>query len=831
MADFTGILGTRNAQPGTLVPGKGPAGVTLETLVTVSQAIDFEIVQGNWQRLVQTVTVTPTISHSGSLISRAVTTTVIVAQDIVGLPQPYAYFTQDVLEVLYTTPGYARVTQEVLEVAYKKANAQSVSHTVNVSQSLIRSGDNSQPESHSVNVSQTIFARNDHIRQSVSHTVNVGQSIVRSGDVRQSLTHFVNVIPVIVVVSDHSQSVSHSINVNQTIAQRSTVSHQTVNEIATVAQTIGVKSSAVPEAVQHDIAVSQTIDFEIVSDGGPREVSMSVSHNIAVSQTCFGRNNVNRQSVTTSIGVSDGGADQEPNQHVTCPVVVDHSVIFVIISTHGRINDTILVTQSIGVRSTVVRLSVSDTVHVTPTLTVQELNISVSDTVSVTQTISEIDTTVELAVSQNIVVGSNVRWNPNSQRVTDTVVVVTHQTATTPSREIALTHSLFVVDSISTQSNRESVSDTITVNQSLRGNQSQQSVSHVVQLIDSYVSGNSNREMAGTDTVLVTPSIIARVNPNKQLVTHAISVVDIVAAQGPVTSKGLIHKIKVVGTATANPLRTQRVQQNVQVTQTIIGTSASNRQSVTDTIAVDTALRSSPKRVSVEQTVNVATRIARLDWTIKHNIHVTQAYGRIHEKSVTDTVTVTPALSRQVIFGKHVTDTLPITQSVIRRAVWYRSITQVLIIPDDYYLKQYSFWPSPIVLPAASGTLVTKEVKLSSKLGEIKLPAALLGNSTGNVDEVTIQRSMNSRTLVIIKSSDRQRLKLQFRVKSLKAREMMVFVKQSMSELITLTNWDAEVWIGRFTSNPFDMTNAGRWATTREFVTFEIEFEGTKVSG
>lgn len=829
MADFTGILGTRNAQAGTLVPGKGPAGISLNTVITVTGQVDFVVQQGKWKRLTETVIVTPTIVRT-SIVNKSVTDTVTITPTVVGLPQPYARITQDVVEVIYVSPGNARITQDVLEVVYRKANSQTVTHSITVTPALLRKGDNTQSVTSTVVVTPTIFARDDHIRLTVSQGVSVSHALIKTGVNNQFLGHTVNVSGSVFVVSDHHQTVNHSITVTPTVSARDAVDHQTITAAIAVTPTILQTTNRVPASEQHDIAVNQTVDFIIISHA-PRNVFMTVLQHISVSQTCAGRNTVNRQNVTTSIGVSDTETERDLSNHLFTTINITGNIVLIVAGNYGRVSSTILVTQSISARNTRIRLSVISNISVNTSASAQQLNISLTQNVHVAPTLTTIHSLVPLTLTQPITVTPTTRFSPNIRKITDNISIIINSNGAPNHLRMGIFNQLFVTDSITAQTNHETITHNISVATLAKTNRYFQSVQHTILVSQSGTQGASIRVLSITDNISVTPTIYNWKTPNRQSVTSSILVDQNVFEKGPITIASVADYIGINTLAQAQILRPPHFVDNIHVTPTVTAYCVSNRQSITQNITITPALRSSPKRVSLTDTILVIPRSSVFEWHVRHNITVTQKFGRIIEKNLTDNITVTPALSRKVISNKHVTDTLPMTEILTRRAIWYRPITQVLVIPDDNYLKQYSFWPFPITLSSATGTRVTKEVKLSSKLAEIKLPAALLGNSTGNVDEVIVQRSMNSRTLVIIKSSDRQRLKLQFRVKTAKSYEMMIFVKQNMSELITLTNWDGQIWIGRFTSNPFEMTNAGRWATVREFVTFEIEFEGTKTSG
>src|SRR5262249_35418656 len=136
-----------------------------------------------------------------------------------------------------------------------------------------------------------------------------------------------------------------------------------------------------------------------------------------------------------------------------------------------------------------------------------------------------------------------------------------------------------------------------------------------------------------------------------------------------------------------------------------------------------------------------------------------------------------------------------------------------------------------ITVPVAYGGLVTNYCVLQSKNSAITLPKPLLGDGVNNVDSVNIQRSMNGGVLAMKVSSGRRTLRQVFRIDKKKALELRLFVEANLSEMLTYTTFDAEIWSVQIPTAPVEIQYAGRSSTASEFATFELTLEGQKISG
>ena len=94
-------------------------------------------------------------------------------------------------------------------------------------------------------------------------------------------------------------------------------------------------------------------------------------------------------------------------------------------------------------------------------------------------------------------------------------------------------------------------------------------------------------------------------------------------------------------------------------------------------------------------------------------------------------------------------------------------------------------------------------------------------DSEAMLDEVIQKRSMNGSLYTYVKTKGgRRKLIMQFELDRMKGLELRAFLRSYFRSKIRLTDHLDQVWVGYFTSNPFDFDTPMRQSIT-------LEFEGT----
>lgn len=111
------------------------------------------------------------------------------------------------------------------------------------------------------------------------------------------------------------------------------------------------------------------------------------------------------------------------------------------------------------------------------------------------------------------------------------------------------------------------------------------------------------------------------------------------------------------------------------------------------------------------------------------------------------------------------------------------------------------------------------------------LPNPQLGDSVNNVLSLEIKRAMDGTKYSYVKTRNRDRLIWTFRLSQHKGMELMAFYQAYNASQLKITDHLNNVYIGYFTSNPFEFEASNRSVDSPgldTMVTVQVEFEGTK---
>lgn len=102
------------------------------------------------------------------------------------------------------------------------------------------------------------------------------------------------------------------------------------------------------------------------------------------------------------------------------------------------------------------------------------------------------------------------------------------------------------------------------------------------------------------------------------------------------------------------------------------------------------------------------------------------------------------------------------------------------------------------------------------------LPNPQLSDVQSRKISLEIRRSMNNTKRTYVQTNQRQALTYVIRMSRQKSLELEEFIKAYYAADVRLTNHKGEVWLVKFTANPFEFAEAGR-----DNVTITLNFEGT----
>ena len=253
---------------------------------------------------------------------------------------------------------------------------------------------------------------------------------------------------------------------------------------------------------------------------------------------------------------------------------------------------------------------------------------------------------------------------------------------------------------------------------------------------------------------------------------------------------------------------------------------------------------------TVTQTL-VMTQLARALKSIivtAQTLTMTQqaTYSIIYTRSVSQTLTMTQqavafrecrqtlVLSQSVVCvkSKHltVTQTLTLTETLHRNIIVGRVLSDTLVFFEGQ--PKDSGIGVDLTSPSAVATLVPRSCLVIIGVPEqtVILPCPQFGDSEAYQGQVNLKRTMTGDTYTYVRKGRVEKLQYTFHVGTHKAYEMQKYLLSHAARLHTVYNWKGEVWKVYITNNPVEFSAAERWQNKGERHEFTLELEGIKVS-
>lgn len=729
-----------------------------------------------------------------------------VPWEILAAYVPAARVTQTSIELLYTKGVAARITQgpiEVLSTFVPKAR---------VTQTEIEFLFVSAADARVTQTAIEVFYTQDADARVTQTSIEVLYQYIAPVD--QFKTDGMSVAQAITHSSEIIRHVQDSIGVAQNIAG--------IDYPISVETDISVSQTVYGRNAENKQTVSSTIGVTDLPRGRSNIIHMSVTSTLNVANPAEGKDSINRQNVNQPVGILDIPTERSDNPRISAV-----SVVFV--------NDTTLL------RNTMVRIPLTTGVTVTETIFQFLPNFQVTSSGTVAETIAFRSNKPRITVTETISVAQVIRDHNTQPRITVTDNVEIPQFSTIPPVIVArnsinrqaMYEFPLITETIAANSTRQRVTDTVTVTHDFRKNLHEVLMTEQIAVNSHFAGGNSRREISVFDFVGTNDTGKPLNSVQRISVSMPIRVIPDILDKGPIVQQDVEDSIEIFTSEQHTVLPYFHVSDHFEVHDFITIGLGNKRVSFTDTCQVTQTIRASPIVESVTSTIVVTQRIQQLEIEVKDRVHVSQIANRKAEFRLSQSITFTEDLVGQKIMTHTLNDLLQFNEQLDRSMVWGRTLTDQIIFPDAYYIRATSIDPNPIQVPIAVGTIVSaKTVVLTSGPGRaIVMPAPQFDDSIGNVIGITIKRTMNGGTYSFVKSSDRQKLIWTFKIAQSKAIELRTWIIASISELIDVTDWKGRVWKARMTTNPTTLSADGRFAPEHEYTMVELQFDAVKISG
>jgi len=116
-----------------------------------------------------------------------------------------------------------------------------------------------------------------------------------------------------------------------------------------------------------------------------------------------------------------------------------------------------------------------------------------------------------------------------------------------------------------------------------------------------------------------------------------------------------------------------------------------------------------------------------------------------------------------------------------------------------------------------------------------RLPNPLFSDQEALLSSVSRRTAMDGTRYTYVKRRDRRKMYWTFRLSRTKALEVRAFLLSYFASKIRITDHRGRIWLGHFTSNPFEFESQQKAAPAidpmprGELQTVEIEFEGEEL--
>lgn len=207
------------------------------------------------------------------------------------------------------------------------------------------------------------------------------------------------------------------------------------------------------------------------------------------------------------------------------------------------------------------------------------------------------------------------------------------------------------------------------------------------------------------------------------------------------------------------------------------------------------------------------------------------SYQKYSIRVLHDNLTFNQTITYQKIKILTLNDHLLLSDVFARRMNYGRTISDTLIFKDPNIIIPatsvgFTGYGGPIIIPTANGVVVRKRTTLQGRHQTILLPPANLSDSITSDLDVSIKRTMTRRVYTYIKTSNRVKIRYNFWISYLKYQELKRFILNNGNDLINITNWKGEQFVGFLINNPFSLSSKSRRAGKDvEKVDVNLEFD------
>jgi len=222
---------------------------------------------------------------------------------------------------------------------------------------------------------------------------------------------------------------------------------------------------------------------------------------------------------------------------------------------------------------------------------------------------------------------------------------------------------------------------------------------------------------------------------------------------------------------------------------------------------------------------------ARLAFKTTDNALVLSSIAtRGDKRSGSDDLVLVDLLDIMRVRNRLAEDELVLDQTAEYNVIYQREANNLLEIKNGYYRSFTAIPGLEIDIPGAIGVVPKRLVQLRTNNALIILPRPKLADTQKLSGTIVFKRSIVNNLYVHVRDNEIYRLKYDFTIDYLKAKELRVFLTNNWAALIDMLNWKAENWKVKVANNPLEFIYRSRAMEAHERIEVTLEFEGIKVT-
>lgn len=363
-----------------------------------------------------------------------------------------------------------------------------------------------------------------------------------------------------------------------------------------------------------------------------------------------------------------------------------------------------------------------------------------------------------------------------------------------------------------------------------------------------------------TQPLTITQSVVEK-SPN-QKVSQSLTIAETVDRTGSIFHHSASNTLSIIQSNADLKFKPRSVSQSLTITQSatfLKSTGLSNSLTITQALVSSYTPHWETKQEGLTLTQTVSAPLIRprtpsttltivqavldqkiLFRTVTQPLVVIQNAIGLKHSGLSQSLTISQAVTRSVLRNKSASQSLTLTHSVQVQLTLNRSMTSTLVFSREHQIPDgtggFLFISNLLYTRGGLGGGVCcpvpgRTTTIVGAFSTIVLPNPELGDAEAPVSAIKIHRTITGNIYTYARKNRSRKLKYKFVINRKKAYELRKFLLQNLTKRVTMTNWKGEIWNVNFLNDPVDLV-ADRHGEPPcgELYSIELDFEGVRIN-